>query len=440
MLEVKFYKLPILSRLCIILLITSSIFTTKVFAQDYGNKVDPLKLCIAIQANNFISDAEAENALDRILSVIGASKRFVLQPCDNINNAVAISYKGVRYILYDKEFMNSISSGGNWGNLFILAHEVGHHVNGHSLDLVLYAAEAVEAETLASKRQQELEADEFAGFVLGKLGASLQQTSQAVNLLATNNDDTYSSHPSKSKRIFAISEGHRKALNKGGNYQGISSNFEIAEEFYKSGINKGKRRDYYGAIADFTKSIELNPSHAKTYYNRGYSKFNLNDDLGAISDYTIAIDLNPYDAQSYFNRGYSKANLNDFYGAISDYSRFLEFDPDYSAYLNRGVAKFNLNDFNGAIADYAKSIELNPSHAPTYYNRGLAKISLGEFYDAIFDFNKAIELNPNHAQAYLNRGIAKVNFGDLNGACKDARKAKELGNELADELINYSCY
>lgn len=57
-------------RLYIILLITSSIYTTKVFAQDYGNKVDPLKLCIAIQANNFISDVDAENALDRILSVI----------------------------------------------------------------------------------------------------------------------------------------------------------------------------------------------------------------------------------------------------------------------------------------------------------------------------------------------------------------------------------
>ena len=123
---------------------------SKLSAQDYGNKVDPLKLCIAIQSNNFISDAEAENALDRILSVIGASKRFVLQPCDNIDNAVAVSYKGVRYILYDKEFMNSVTSGNNWSNLFILAHEVGHHINGHSLDLVLYAAEAVEAETLAS--------------------------------------------------------------------------------------------------------------------------------------------------------------------------------------------------------------------------------------------------------------------------------------------------
>ena len=51
---------------------------------------------------------------------------------------LATSFKGVRYILYDKGFMNSLDSGDNWTNLFILAHEVGHHINGHSLDLLLY--------------------------------------------------------------------------------------------------------------------------------------------------------------------------------------------------------------------------------------------------------------------------------------------------------------
>ena len=152
------------------------------FGQDYGNDSDALKLCTAIQTNSFISDSKADNALDRILSVIGASKRFVLQPCDNINNAVATSYKGIRYILYDRDFMDSLDSGDNWSNLFILAHEVGHHINGHSLDILLYAAEAVEPETLANQRNQELEADEFAGFILGNLGASLEQTSSFVNL------------------------------------------------------------------------------------------------------------------------------------------------------------------------------------------------------------------------------------------------------------------
>ena len=120
----------------LILLLIAPVFG---FGQDYGNDIDALKLCTVIQNNSFISDGKADNALDRILSVIGASKRFVLQPCDNINNAVATSYKGIRYILYDRDFMDSLDSGDNWSNLFILAHEVGHHINGHSLDLLLYA-------------------------------------------------------------------------------------------------------------------------------------------------------------------------------------------------------------------------------------------------------------------------------------------------------------
>jgi hypothetical protein len=193
------------------------------FGQDYGNNSDALKLCTVLQTNNFISDDEAEKALDRILSAIGASKRFVLQPCSNTNNAVAVSYKGIRYILYDRDFMDSLDYGDNWSNLFILAHEVGHHINGHSLDLVLYAVDIVEAETLANQRQQELEADEFAGFILAKLGATLEQTSSGINLISSEKDDTYSTHPSKSKRLAAINLGFNNALVKENTIQKISN-------------------------------------------------------------------------------------------------------------------------------------------------------------------------------------------------------------------------
>ena len=47
------------------------------FGQDYGNNSNALKICSALQSNNFISDTQAERALERILSTIGASKRFV---------------------------------------------------------------------------------------------------------------------------------------------------------------------------------------------------------------------------------------------------------------------------------------------------------------------------------------------------------------------------
>ena len=188
------------------------LFPFTLFAQDYGNDAEALELCTTLQSNSFSSDLDADNALDRILSVVGLSKNFVLSPCSNINNAVAVSYKGVRYILYDPEFMSMLSSNtSNWTNLFILAHEVGHHVNGHSLDLVLYAGDIVDAPELEMKRQQELEADEFAGFVLAKLGASLTQTTSSVSRLS-NEDDKYSTHPKRDKRVSSIRKGFSKGF------------------------------------------------------------------------------------------------------------------------------------------------------------------------------------------------------------------------------------
>ena len=35
----------------------------------------------------------------------------------------------------------------------ILAHEVGHHVNGHSLDLIVYASGGADAQLPAESRQ-----------------------------------------------------------------------------------------------------------------------------------------------------------------------------------------------------------------------------------------------------------------------------------------------
>jgi hypothetical protein len=187
------------------------LFSFTLFAQDYGNDTKALELCTTLQSNSFSSDLDADNALDRILSVVGLSKNFVLSPCSDINNAVAVSYKGVRYILYDPQFMSMLSSNtSNWTNIFILAHEVGHHVNGHSLDLVLYAGDIVDAPELEKKRQQELEADEFAGFVLAKLGASLSQTTSSVSELS-NEDDTYSTHPKRDKRVSSIRKGWHKS-------------------------------------------------------------------------------------------------------------------------------------------------------------------------------------------------------------------------------------
>lgn len=179
-----------------------------IVSSTYSQTSDALKLCVAIQ-NNFTSNYEANNAVDKILSVIGTSQKPILQSCSNINNAVAASYKGQRYILYDKVFMESLTVGRNkyWSNMFILAHEVGHHINGHSLDIILYQNDVINPKSLSTRRSQELEADEFAGFVLAKLGATFNQTSKVLLNIPKISNDYDSTHPSTDKRIRAVKNG-----------------------------------------------------------------------------------------------------------------------------------------------------------------------------------------------------------------------------------------
>ncbi len=194
--------------ICLILLIPFISLAQK------SNTSDALKLCAAMQSNSFTSDEDAVDAVDKIFTVIGASQKPILQACSNINNAVAAVYKGQRYILYDREFMNSLSNGTSkyWTNMFILAHEVGHHINGHSLDIVLYANDIIDPKTLEEKRKQELEADEFAGFVLGKLGSSLSQIEKVLSNLPSIANEKTSTHPSKNKRIQAVRNGYNKTI------------------------------------------------------------------------------------------------------------------------------------------------------------------------------------------------------------------------------------
>lgn len=226
---------------------------------DYNNSYESINVCNAIQGNNFASERAADSALDDILNVIGASKRFVLQECSNINNAVALTMNGVRYIMYDPEFMTSLSYGDEWSNKFILAHEVGHHINGHTVDVL--AANSSNKVSLSSRRIEELESDEFAGFVLGRLGASLSDALSGVQSLS-DKDDSYSTHPRRSKRIAAIKKGFKESggyvnpstvsVKKGKTVDSKYSNsrysnvkYLVLDDYYSDGVYTG-----YVSLAD----------------------------------------------------------------------------------------------------------------------------------------------------------------------------------------------
>jgi tetratricopeptide (TPR) repeat protein len=101
------------------------------------------------------------------------------------------------------------------------------------------------------------------------------------------------------------------------------------------GLNRSILGDLNGALADYSRAIELRPHYANTYKERAAIKEKLGDRAGAIADYTQAISLKPYLAQAYEQRGMLKQEINDSQGAMRDLTiaaRLYQQQGNLSAY------------------------------------------------------------------------------------------------------------
>ena len=562
-----------------IVLILSAFLFINSYSQNKNSGID---ICIALKGFN--SSLEAENTLDRILSTMGGSKNFVMQECSNVANASALQVEGIRYIFYNQQWMRSLNYSNSNAGLFTLAHEVGHHINGHTLDWLLIASKSVNPKTLAERRKQELEADEFAAFVIAKLGVSINDANDIMNTVSNDSDDTFSSHPARAKRLLAIKKGYEKAkknydsnyiydneennyevlifsdgsrwegaseefyepvpndgkvyikqkykrpygkgimyeidgsVYKGTHYGGFKSGYgemnyidgsiyrgqwlngkqsgrgelikpdgavitvingvseeEIeAEKYFELGDAKATSEDYEGAIAYFTKAIEINPNYAQAYWNRADANLSLGNYKSTIFDCNKAFEYEKYKVvydYIFILRGTAKFYIKDYLGSIEDLEKSLEltksnnvlenknedkrngligicyfklkkhsnalvylnkaidFDPNdvYTLYY-RGACKYELNDYVGAIEDYTKAIELDPNDADTYFQRGASKYDSNDFDGAVLDFTKAISIEPNNFKYYKYRGSAKYNSkaADYKGAIDDYTMALKI--------------
>lgn len=147
-----------------------------------------------VPANGLTTAAQGKQIAERILDAVGLTANFEIQPA-NIENAAAVVYGGKRYILYNPTFINNLikTTGTDWAAISVLAHEIGHHLNGHTVS------------GGGSQPSQELEADEFSGYVLRKLGATLAQSQAAMKTLATARASY--THPAQYDRLAAIEQG-----------------------------------------------------------------------------------------------------------------------------------------------------------------------------------------------------------------------------------------
>lgn len=142
----------------------------------------------------FGSDKKARLAVERIMQHTGLPQNFEIMAA-NVANAQARLEGSTRLILYNQEFMERVKrrTRTDWAAVSILAHEIGHHLSGHTLTMD------------GSRPKTELEADRFSGHVLYKMGAKLRESKAAMEAVAS--DTGSSTHPPKSARLAAIANG-----------------------------------------------------------------------------------------------------------------------------------------------------------------------------------------------------------------------------------------
>lgn len=142
----------------------------------------------------FSSDSEAERLIKSIIRASGLVPNFVVR-AGGVANAVAVIRGERRYVIYNQFFVHNLTqkTGDHWAAISVLAHEIGHHLNGHTLA------------PITDRYRTELEADYYSGFVLQRLGASLEDARRAIELFG--NHRSTATHPARHDRLAAVTNG-----------------------------------------------------------------------------------------------------------------------------------------------------------------------------------------------------------------------------------------
>jgi len=409
---------------------------------SFASAKDNFENCL-LGYSYYEDNINASIVVDNILSKMKLTNTyFITKVCRGLNNAYATKYNGYNYILLDVTWMENLKFGINdWFHLFVIGHEITHHLL-HHLDQ--------ETTSLQQSRQQELDCDEFAGYILGIYGAPESEISTLL-LNFPEDNNVNSTHPVKKDRIAAIQKGYNKAQN-------LQTNI-LLQSISKS--------------ADFNLSnVPYLVNQARNSYSTYLKSGDKNSLLKAIEYYQEAI--------RFYDETQVKQELSSMFliiGNSEKYFQTLEYiyeSTKNAAYLGELLGSsisLNYNTSNyiskyGKIVDQINPSSLNDIHnliSVSRYFRHMAGKNQDEYGNcSIFYLNKAeeslslslkmIEEKPKmiesdyncRAETYNELGLCESMQDNYESALEYFKKAESdfmYGAKIGDGLQeNSACY
>ncbi|KAK4199365.1 PaTOM70 mitochondrial precursor proteins import receptor encoded by the PaTom70 protein [Triangularia verruculosa] len=220
-------------------------------------------------------------------------------------------------------------------------------------------------------------------------------------------------------------EAFEKALTLGdlGEYEAYAHNLRGTFQCLK-----GKHEE---ALADLSKSIELDPGLTQSYIKRASMNLELGAPEKAEADFEAALAKNPEDPDIYYHRAQLHFIKGEFADAQKDYQKSIDLDPDFIfSHIQLGVTQYKLGSIASSMATFRRCIKNFPKIPDVYNYYGELLLDQSKFSEAIEKFDTAIELEKEtkpmsmNVLPLINKSLAlfqwKQDFGEAEKLCEKA--------------------
>ncbi len=153
------------------------------------------------------------------------------------------------------------------------------------------------------------------------------------------------------------------------------------------------------AVKMYSEFIKYFPKDADGYSNRGLIYSNTQEPQLSLADFGKSISLNPNHWPAYHNRGLLYLDMKKYDLARKDFDRAIQIDPKAAqVYLHRGKLYLVEKQFAAAEKDFRSALELDPEYLPVLQSLAVALDNLGKHEEATQLRAKAKQLS-EHKQS-----------------------------------------
>jgi import receptor subunit TOM70 len=195
---------------------------------------------------------------------------------------------------------------------------------------------------------------------------------------------------------------------------------------------KGKHDE---ALADLSKSIELDPGMTQSYIKRASMNLELGAPEKAEEDFKIALERNPDDPDIYYHRAQLHFIKQEFTEASKDYQKSIDLDANFIfSHIQLGVTQYKMGSVASSMATFRRCKRQFDKVPDVYNYYGELLLDQGKYQEAIEQFDTAIEMEKQtkptgmNVLPLINKSLAlfqwKQDFAEAEKLCKKALISK----------------